>query len=103
MTALQSTGHPPSLQGERGGGHIRLSVPRLGGYTRRGEGSVLPPARSRPALLGKGVVRTAAPNAQLLSGAGVGRIQRPISLRVSTAPDQDASAPRNKWLIMSLP
>ena len=51
---------PPLLPAREGGGEYpRLSVPWLGGNTRRGEGSTSPSARSHPALLGKVAARTA--------------------------------------------
>jgi hypothetical protein len=57
--------HPPPLGEGPPPQTLRLSVPWLGGNTRRGEVSMSPSARSRSALLGTGAARAAAHNAQL--------------------------------------
>ena len=59
-----SSPRPPQTTPPAGG---ETSVPRLGGFTRRGEDPTSPLVRSRPALQGKDAAQVAAHTAQLFT------------------------------------
>ena len=96
---------PAPLPPKGGEGATQYTSPSrgLGDYTRRGEGVAFPPSRSYPTLLGEGAAWAAAQAAQLVTWCALGRIQRPISLRVGVGPDQDTNARETIGLLIDLP
>ena len=72
---------------------MRLSVPRLGGITRRGGGTTFPLTRSRPALQGRDAARAAAHNARKdHPGSQWAEPNGPYAEGLARRPPQDTNA-----------